>query len=212
VSRARRWGGRLFHRFFLGLAPDVVGLLIAQGQVSVEATAAFLRWSEGTDGDIVALTALERAADAARRTLLTALQGALATPIDQEDLYILSERCDRVVNAVRDIAAEGDALGWAPDHHAAEMARRMHAGMEELVTGFGCLRRAPDRAGDAADRSRAAARSVVRSYREAVAALFATEDAREILLGREIYRQYAEAALLLAAVADRLWYVVLAEA
>lgn len=211
MNRARRWGGRLYHRFFFGIAPDVVGLLVAQGRVSVDATAAFLRWSDGTDTDVTELSALERAADGARRTLLTALQGALATPIDQEDLYILSERCDRVVNAVRDIAAEGEALGWVPDRHAAEMARSMHAGMEELVTGFGCLRHAPDQAGEAADRSRAAARSVVRSYRNAVASLFSTAEIREILLGRELYRQYAEAALLLAAVADRLWYVVLAE-
>lgn len=201
----------MFHRFFLGVAPDVVGLLVAQGKVSVDATAAFLAWSEDAGTDAAALAALERAADSARRALLTALQGALATPIDQEDLYILSERCDRVVNAVRDIAAEGQALGWAPDHHAADMARSMHAGMVELVTGFGCLRRAPDRAGDAADQARAAARSVVRAYRVAVASLFATADTHEILVGRELYRQYAEAALLLAAVADRLWYVVLAQ-
>lgn len=211
--RLERWwrdGG--FHRFFQGVAPDVVALLLAQGRVSLAATEAFLSWSEGGDVDAAALTALEHDADEARRVLLGALRRALATPIDQEDLYILSERCDRVVNAVRDIVAEAEALAWTPDRHAALMADRLHAGMAALVDGFAKLRHESDLVGAAADSARSKARAVVGLYRDALSDLFTSADIQAAVTGRELYRDYARAAELLTAAADRLWYVVLADA
>jgi uncharacterized protein Yka (UPF0111/DUF47 family) len=210
VTGGRRWQLRGLRRLLRGVAPDVIGLLVAQGEISVAATRAFLEWSNG-GGDAAALTALEHEADAARRALLTALRGALAAPIDQEDVYILSERCDRVVNAVRDIALEAEALAWRPDRHAARMAEHLHAGMTALVDGFAKLRHDFDLAGAAADQVRAEARTVVRRYRDAIAELYRSDDLQAALVGRELYRPYARAADLLEAVADRLWYVVLAE-
>jgi uncharacterized protein Yka (UPF0111/DUF47 family) len=210
VTVQRRWPLRGLGRLFRTVAPDVVGLLVTQGEISAAATRAFLEWSRG-GGDTQTLRTLEHDADGARRTLLTALRGALATPIDQEDLYILSERCDRVVNAVRDIALEAEALAWKPDQHAAGMAEHLDAGMTALVEGFTKLRRDFDQAGTAADQVRAEARTVVRLYREAIAELYRSDDLQAALVGRELYRPYARAADLLEAVADRLWYVVLAK-
>ena len=209
--RERRALDRGFRRFFRTVAPDVVGLLVAQGQVSVAATGAFLDWSEGGTTDVATLAGLERDADEARRALLGALRAALATPIDQEDLYILSERCDRVVNALRDIALEAEALAWSPDRHAAHMARELHAGMSALAGGFAQLRGDLGPAGAAADQARAHARSVVWRYRDAIAELHRSGDLQAAVVGRELYRPYARAGDLLEAVADRLWYVVLAE-
>ena len=208
---ARRGQDRGFRRFFHTVAPDVVGLLVAQGRISVAATAAFLDWSEGGTTDATALAALEHDADEARRALIGALRTALATPIDQEDLYILSERCDRVVNALRDTALEAEALAWSPDSHAARMAGELHAGMTALVEGFAHLRGDFVPAGDAADRARAHARSVIWRYRDAVAERYRSTDLQAAVVGRELYRPYARAADLLEAVADRLWYVVLAD-
>lgn len=211
MSRARWWHDHGLRRFFGGVAPDVVGLLVAQGQVSLAATGAFLEWSKGC-GAASTLTVIEHDADEARRALLATLRRALATPIDQEDLYILSERCDRVVNAVRDIAVEAETLGWKPDRHAALMAGDLHAGMTALVDGFAKLRHDFGQAGVAADQARAQARKVVRRYRDAIAELYRADDLQAAVIGRELYRPYARAADLLEAVADRLWYVVLADA
>lgn len=206
------WRGvdRGFRRFFRAVAPDVVGLLVAQGQVSVAATGAFLRWSEG-GSDAAALVTLEHDADEARRVLLAALRSALATPIEQEDLYILSERCDRVVNAIRDIALEAEALGWSPDRHAASMAGELHAGMTALVGGFARLSGDFSAAGVAADQARTHCRAVVGHYRAAAAELNRSTDLRAAAAGRELLHPYTRAADLLEAVADRLWYVVLAD-
>jgi len=209
--RARGGLDQAFRRFFRAVAPDVVGLLVAQGQVSVAATGAFLDWSEGGATDVAALVTLEHDADEARRALLGALRAALATPIDQEDLYILSERCDRVVNALRDIALSAEALAWSPDRHAARMAAELHAGMTALVEGFAQLRGDFGPAGVAADQARTHARSVVWRYRDAVSELYRSSDLQAAVVGRELYRPYARAAYLVEAVADRLWYVVLAD-
>ena len=211
MSALRWWQDRGFGRFFRAVTPDVVGLLVAQGQISVAATEAFLDWSGGGATSAGVLTVIEQEADEARRSLLGALRSALATPIDQEDLYILSERCDRVVNAVRDIVVEAEALAWEPDRHAALMAGDLHAGMTALVGAFADLRHELSRAGPAADQVRAHARQVAWRYRDAVAELYRSGDLQAAIVGRELYRPYARAAQLLEAVSDRLWYVVLAD-
>ena len=78
MSGARWWQDRGFRRFFGGVAPDVVGLLVAQGQVRLVATGAFLERSTGTSSAST-LTTLEHDADEARRTLL-ASRGARSPP------------------------------------------------------------------------------------------------------------------------------------
>lgn len=235
----RAWPTSGFRRFFARVAPDVVGLLVAQGRVSLRATEAFLAWSSPGTGTgtapaspdapgPAALAALEHEADEARRALLEALRGALATPIDQEDLYLLSERCDRIVNALRDIAAEAEVLEWRPDGFAAAMAGHVHLGMGRLVEGFGALHKGRGEAGVAADRATAEGRAVAYVYRDALRALLGTPplgepglpasgvvlDAaagRQLLASRELYRSYGRLGELVVAVADRLWYAVLAE-
>ncbi len=208
------FGFKAFEQFFLAVAPDVTGMLVAQGELSVEAMAAFERWSRGDVGPdgLSGLKDLEQACDDARRRLMSALRGALATPINQEDLYVLSERCDRVVNAARDIAAEATDLGWAPDPHAAEMARCLSDGMVEIVRGFSLLRTDPGGASAAADGAVRHAHRVEHAYRVAMADLLKSPDLLTVFTTREIYRRYGRSAELLIALGDRLWYSVLAEA
>ena len=214
AKRSRSQQGRqgLFRRFWVSMAPDVVGLLVAQGQVSVQAMAMFAEWSNGTDHDLAGtVLGLEHDADSARRALLQVLRSALATPIDQEDLYLLSERCDRVVDAARNITAEAEAIGWVPDRHASVMAGHLRDAMGHVVDGFAALGGRPDDAGKAADAAVHKAHAVERAYRVAMAELVGLKDLRTVFTTRELYRSYARCGDLVVAVADRLWYAVLAE-
>ena len=209
---ALRGRAKIFRRFFLSVAPDVIGLLVAQGEVSLEALDAFDQWSNGGGPpEAERIPALEHAADDARHRLLGALRAALATPIDREDIYILSERCDRVVNAARDIAAEAAALGWVPDQHAATMAHHLREGMARLVEGFAALRANPDESGARASEAAQEVRAVGNTYRSAMAELLGGDDLRVVFTTREFYRSYARAGGLVVAVADRLWYAVLSQ-
>lgn len=206
-----RWRGWI-ERLSLTSGPDVLGLLVTQGEVSVEALEAFEAWSDGGDHDGARkVNDLEQAADDARHALVAALRTSLATPIGQEDLFTLSERCDRVVNRAKNIIIEAEALGWTPNAHAARMAVELHSGMVAILAGFMALTSRSDATAEAAVTATHCVRGVEHAYREAMIELAHQADVGEVFTGREILRSYARAGEALEALADRLWYAVLAE-
>jgi uncharacterized protein Yka (UPF0111/DUF47 family) len=210
APRPRRgWLRRLLPR----KAPDVLALLAAQGQISVTGLNAFEQWSQSGDAGAAELVrAARKDGYTARRELLAALQAALSTPVDQEDLYVLSERVDHVLNAARHAVREAEVLGWKPDTHAAQMAARLAHGTRELLAGFELLREDGRHAGVKADAASDAVRHVERDYRGAMAELLEEDDLRAVLAGQDLYRRYLVVAEEIIGVADRLWYVVLQEA
>ncbi len=194
----------------LPAAPDVVALLVAQGELTVAGIDAFSEWSRAGDQDAAAaVRAAQHKAYHARRELLAALQAALSTPVDQEDLFILSERIDRILTEARNTVREAEVLGRAPDPHTGTMAARLLEGTGALVAGFRLLRTDPEEAGRRADAASEAVHHVERDYREAMAELLASDDLRAVLAGQVLYRRYLDVADAIIAVADRLWFAVL---
>lgn len=207
-----RWPGWI-ERLSLSSGADVMALLTAQGEVSVKALEAFEQWSKGEDlaGAAQKVQELEHAADDARHALVATLKASLATPVGQEDLFVLSERCDRVVNRVKNIVVEAESLNWSPDPHAATMAEKLHSGMTSVLTGFQTLTDRGDAASDAAAAATHYVRGMEREYRHAAAELSSLVELRQAFTAHEIYRHYLRAAEALESLADRLWYAVLAE-
>lgn len=206
-----RWRGWI-ERLALSSGPDVIALLVAQAKVSGQALDAFEAWSNGAGTDAAARVAdLEHDADDARHTLVAALKSSLATPVGQEDLFVLSERCDRVVNRVKNIVAEAEALGWPPDAHAARMAGHLRSGMAAVLVGFEALAAHDNDAAEAAIRATHCVRGVEHAYRDAIVDVAGHADLRRVFTSREMYRSYARAAEALESVSDRLWHAVLAE-
>jgi uncharacterized protein Yka (UPF0111/DUF47 family) len=199
-----------WRRVLIPAAPDVVALLVAQGDLTITGMDAFSAWSQtGADDKARAVRSAQHEAYHARRELLAALQAALSTPVDQEDLYVLSERIDRVLTKARDTLRETEVLGYEPDTHTAKMADRLASGTRALVTGLGLLRSDPTEAGKQADAASEAVHHVGRDYREAMAELLESKDVRVVLAGQILYRHYLEVADAVIAVADRLWFAVL---
>jgi uncharacterized protein Yka (UPF0111/DUF47 family) len=206
----RQGARRPWWRVLMPAAPDVLGLLVAQGELTVAGMDAFNAWSHPGGQDMAqAVRSAQHQAYHARRELLAALQAALSTPVDQEDLYVLSERIDRILSQARDTLREAEVLGHAPDAHTAKMADRLAFGTRALVTGFELLRKDPEQAGRQADTANDAVHHVERDYREAMAELLRADDLRVILAGQVLYRRYLGVADAIVAVADRLWFVVL---
>jgi uncharacterized protein Yka (UPF0111/DUF47 family) len=201
----RRWW-----RVLVARAPDLLALLVAQGELTVDGLTAFDAWSHGAGHDAAkAVDAARDAAYQARRELLEALQAALSAPIDQEDLYIISERIDRVLTEARSAVREADVLGWTPDAHAAAMGEQLAEGTRALVAGLKLLRKDPGAAGRYSDAASDAVHHIERSYRDGMAELVNVEDLRAVLASQDLYRRYSHVAEAIVAVADRLWYVVL---
>jgi uncharacterized protein Yka (UPF0111/DUF47 family) len=205
-NTARRW----WRRMFLPAAPDVLALLIAQGESSLAGMTAFAEWSHGGDPEAAAAVSSARnEAYSARRELQAALQVALSTPVDQENLYTLSERVDRILEVARHAVREAEVLDWTPDIHAGTMGDRLAEGTRALIEGFDLLVKDPEEAGRRADAASHAVHHVERDYREAMAELLQVDDLRTVLAGQDLYRRYLVVAGAVVEVADRLWYVVL---
>lgn len=205
-TRARRW----WWRRLLPAARDVIGLLVDQGELTVTGVAAFNAWSHGGGADAAAaVRAAQHEAYHARRELLSALQAALSTPVDQEDIYALSERVDRILTEARNTVREAEVLGWMPDAYAGRMGDRLAEGTSALVAGFRLLIKDPEEAGRRADAASDAVHHVEGEYREAMSVLIQVEDLRAVLAAQGLYRRYLGMAEAVVALADRLWFVVL---
>lgn len=203
-------GPRWWRTLLPGSGPNVLSLLVAQGKLTEEGLAHFARWSEsGSPRDSAEVHRSRTEAYQARRDLLAALQSALSTPLDQEDLYILSERLDRVLNEAKDTVREAEVLGWSPDSHAKAMGHHLAEGTKALVTAFAMLPHDLNGAGLQADASTSSVRQVEHRYREAMTGLLGASDVRTVIAAQDLYRRYVRVADHVVAVADRLWYAVL---
>lgn len=197
-------------RWLLPETPDVLGVLRKQAHVTVAGMEAFARWSaNGREEDGRAVREAEHDADEVRRELLRLLSQALTTPVDQEDLYWLSERLDAVINAAKNTVRESEALGIAPDEHNAAMGELALEAARHLASAFEQLARKDCHPGEDADAAVRAARGIERAYRDAIASLPDDVDAKTAISTREIYRGYTHIADAVVRVATRIWYAVL---
>ena len=59
------------------------------------------------------------------------------TPIDAEDLYVMSERLDAVLNGAKDAVREAEVMAVEPDQAVAAMAALLADGVGHLAKAFG---------------------------------------------------------------------------
>jgi uncharacterized protein len=195
--------------WFLPRQPDIVGLLGRHAAVTAEGVAALARWSEsGAATEAQAVRDAEHEADDLRREVLQALTTALATPVDQEDAYALSERIDEVIDSAKDVVRLAQALGWEPDVYAARMAARAAEAATELSAAVGALV-SENRSGEHAERTIKSARRVEHELLEGLAALSRDGDGFARMATLELYRAYSAIGEAIVRAADRTWYAVL---
>jgi uncharacterized protein len=201
--------------WFLPERPDVLGMLRRQAEVTGEGMAALVDWANRVPGAAERVRELEHQADQVKRELRLALTTAFTTPIDAEDLYVMSERLDAVLNGAKDTVRESEVMGIAPDQAVAAMATLLTEGLGHLAAAFDQL--GPDRrakgvsATEAADAAVKTQRRLERVYREAASALLAVDDLREVIGRRELYRRFSRISEVLIEAADRVWYATVKE-
>lgn len=202
--------------WFLPETPDVLGMLRHQAAITSEGMAALVGWANGEPDAAQRVRDLEHAADLAKRELRLALTNAFITPIDAEDLYVMSERLDAVLNGAKNTVREAEVMGIQPDQAVAAMATLLAEGARQLAVAFERL--GPDRRGkggasatEAADTAVKSQRRLERVYREAASALLAVDDLREVTACRELYRRLSRVSETLIEVADRVWYATIKE-
>ena len=201
-------------RWFLPETPDVVGMLCGQVETTHEALSAFASWARGDAAQADRLRELEHQADDEKRELWRALRSAFVTPLDAEDLFVLSAGLDELVNGVKDTTREAEVMSIAPDDALAEMADLLVQGVEHLRDAFEALNetKRDEVATAAADHAVKCVRQIERVYRRAMPLLFEHEDLKEALGRRELYWRLVAVSEQMRAIAERVWYAVVKEA
>ncbi|MGZ4598238.1 MAG: DUF47 domain-containing protein [Oryzihumus sp.] len=196
--------------WFLPETPDVIGTLSRQAEVTVTGLTAMVAWACGT-GTGAPVREAEHQADAIRRELSGQLRVAFSTPVDQEDLFTLSERLDMVLNTAKNVLREAEALELEPDPALADMAAIALDVLRELAAALPSLAADPDAATAHADAAVAAERGMEKRYRAAMHDSLRNTDLQTSVNRREIYRRMLELGEAEVRVADRVWYAVVKE-
>ena len=199
-------------RWFLPETPDVLGMLREQTAITMEGMEALIAWSAGEPGAASRLRECEHRADDRKRELRAALTISFTTPLEPEDIFELSTELDRMLNSAKNTVREAEVMETGPDQAMSEMATELADGVRDLSEAFEQLA-AGDRAAatDAADRAAKSQTRVEKVYRQAMSALVAVDDLREVAAKRELYRRLARTSDDLREVAERVWYSVLKE-
>jgi uncharacterized protein Yka (UPF0111/DUF47 family) len=202
--------------WFLPENPDVLDMLCRQAAITCEGMTALVGWANAEPDAARQVRELEHQADDAKRELRLALTNAFITPIDAEDLYVMSERLDAVLNGAKDTVRESEVMGIGPDEAVVAMATLLAEGASHLATAFERLD--PGKRGkvgvgatEAADAAVKSQRRLERVYREAASALLAVDDLREVMGRRELYRRFSRVSETLVEAADRVWYATVKE-
>lgn len=202
--------------WFLPETPDVLGMLLAQADATIEGLEALVAWAvSGDDGAAEDVRMAEHTADDRKRELRKALTESFTTPLDAEDLYTMSERLDAVMNGAKDAVREAEVMGIPPDDHVRTMCDLLLEGVRHLHDAFAQL--ATDGTGaegpatDAADAAVKAQRRLERAYRTAASALIEVDDLREVMARRELYRRISRVSDSVVEVAERVWYATVKE-
>jgi uncharacterized protein Yka (UPF0111/DUF47 family) len=117
---------------FLPDSPDVLGMLCRQAEVTQEGMLALCAWAGGGPEAAQRAREHEHRADEAKKELRRLLTVAFTTPIDAEDIYVMSERLDAVLNGAKDTVREAEVMGIAPDEAVAAMAELLADGVERV--------------------------------------------------------------------------------
>jgi uncharacterized protein Yka (UPF0111/DUF47 family) len=202
--------------WFLPDTPDVLGMLDAQAQVTIEGLDGLLSWAAGDQEAVRRIRDAEHRADDRKRELRLALTTAFITPIDPEDLYVMSSLLDEVLNSVKDAVRESEVMAVRPDEHVLAMAGLLADGVHHLADAFRRLKSGKDKSHEAptgaADAAVKTQRQLERVYRTAMSSLLTVDDLREVMAKRELYRRFSRISEVLVACAERVWYAHVKEA
>jgi uncharacterized protein len=193
-----------------------VGLLIDQCQITVEGLRLLEKWlgkSELKDKAIDQMRAKEVEADEVRRILIDELHNTFITPLDREDIFMLSLYVDDILDYCYTTVEEMQMLEIDADSYLIEMVKLTREATEELEMAFNTIFSNPRVAGAHAQRAKKIENEVEHLYRVSISDLFTKakdfKPLMEMLRRREVYRHVSNMADQADQAADILGIVVM---
>lgn len=198
-------------RWFLPDAPDVLGMLREQADITAEGIDAFASWSHGEPQAGDRVREAEHMADDSKRRVVAAVREAFTTPLDPEDLFEVSSGMDEVLNAAKNAVREAEALGVQSDERLRAMCDLIQEGVRFLREALHALGRDAEAASEAAVAATKTQRRLERVYRGAMADLAASDDLRTVVASQELYRRAIGISEQIMVVAERIQYSTVKE-
>ncbi len=173
--------------------------LIEQAELAVKGLDALMAYVQsGSEEAARMVRECEENADEVRRILVDELNRTFVTPMDREDISMLSRAIDDILDYAYSTVDEMQILHVQPTGYLQRMVSLLRDAAHEVHLAMLRLKDHPGVASNHAQRAKALENRVERVYREAIAALFegqpGPEQIVEMLKLREIYRHLSNAA------------------
>ena len=193
-----------------------VGMLIAQAQITVEGLKLLEKWMGKTELKEKAIDQMrvkEIEADEVRRILIDELHNTFITPLDREDIFMISLYIDDILDYCYTTVEEMQLLSVEADDYLVNMVKLTREATEELEMAFHTLFSNPRVAGEHAKRAKKIENEVEHHYRVAIGDLFTkAKDFSPLMVmlrRREVYRHVSNMADQADRAADILGKVVM---
>lgn len=193
-----------------------VVMLMQQTQITVDGLRLLEKWfgkDELKDKAIDQMRAKEVEADEVRRILIDELHNTFITPLDREDIFMLSLYIDDILDYCYTTVEEMQLLNVEADDYLVNMVKLTREATEELEMAFTTLVTNPRVAGEHARRCKKIENEVEHLYRIAIGDLFVKakdfDPLMVMLRRREVYRHVSNMADQADRAADILGMVVM---
>ena len=193
-----------------------VSMLIEQSQITVEGLKLLEKWlgkSEVKEKAIDQMRAKEIEADEVRRILIDELHNTFVTPLDREDIFMISLYIDDILDYCYTTVEELQLLKIEADEHLIQMVKLTREATQELEMAFHRIFSNPRVAGEHARRAKKIENEVDNLYRVAIGDLFIKANDFTALMvmlrQREVYRHVSNMADQADRAADILGMVVM---
>jgi predicted phosphate transport protein (TIGR00153 family) len=193
-----------------------VSKLIEQTQITVEGLMLLEKWlskSELKDKAIDQMRAKEIEADEVRRILIDELHNTFITPLDREDIFMISLYVDDILDYCYTTVEEMQLLQIDADEYLMDMVKLTREATQELKMAFNTIFSNPRVSGEHSRRAKKIENEVEHLYRVAISDLFTKakdfKPLMEMLRRREVYRHVSNMADQADRAADILGMVVM---
>jgi len=137
---------------------------------------------------------LEEEADDLRKNLVDELNQTFVTPIDREDINILSRSVDDIIDYAKSTVEEMMAFKVKPNEHLQLMAQGLTEAASAIAEAISIMDKDNEKAMELVVYAKKRENYVEHCYREALVELFKSDRVITILKFREIYRHMSNAA------------------
>ncbi|MCL5125243.1 MAG: DUF47 family protein [Deltaproteobacteria bacterium] len=172
---------------------DFYELLLSQAEKTLLGCQTLVRVLDNQE-EPQGLLKLEQEADDVRRILIDELNQTFITPMDREDIFMLSRAIDDVLDHAYNTVKEMDVFEVESNEFLLQMAELLQKGAEELLNAIKHLKKNPNVAAGYVVRAKRMENKMNDAYLNALKQLFSGTSVRLMFSYREIYRHFNRSA------------------